>query len=181
MSLRYSHAESADLVLVTGDITRADTDAIVNAANAVMLGGGGVDGAIHRAAGPALVAACRAIPAVDGKRCPPGEARLTPGFALPAPWVIHTVGPIYEDEDTSEPILTMAYRSCLALARDNRLRTLAFPAISCGVFGYPHADAAYVALTTCQAHGHDLDEIRFVLFDEAMYNVWAGVGDDLFD
>ena len=173
--VQYGH-----LTLVVGDITRADTDAIVNAANAVMLGGGGVDGAIHRAAGPALVAACRTIPAVDGKRCPPGEARITPGFALPAPWVIHTVGPIYQDEETSEPILTMAYRSSLALARDTGLRTLAFPAISCGVFGYPHEDAAHVALSTCREHGHDLEEIRFVLFGEAMYNVWAEVADDLF-
>jgi O-acetyl-ADP-ribose deacetylase len=180
LSVRYSHAQRADLVLVTGDITRADTDAIVNAANAVMLGGGGVDGAIHRAAGSELVAACRAVPAVGGKRCPPGEARITPGFRLRARWVIHTVGPMYTDEETSEPILTSAYRSSLELARERGLRTVAFPAISCGVFGYPHDDAAFVALTTCRARGHDLDEIRFVLFSQAMYNVWAEVADDLF-
>ena len=168
------------LSLTRGDLTRADTDAIVNAANAVMLGGGGVDGAIHRAAGPELVAACRAIPSVEGKRCPPGEARITPGFELQARWVIHTVGPVYRDQETSEPILASAYRSSLALARQHGVRTIAFPAISCGVFGYPHEDAAYVALTTCREHGHDLDEIRFVLFGEAMYNLWAEVADDLF-
>ncbi len=180
MSVRYSHALGADIVLVAGDITRSDTDAIVNAANAVMLGGGGVDGAIHRAAGPKLVAACREVPVVDGQRCPPGEARITPGFDLSASWVIHTVGPIYSDEETSKPVLTQAYRSCLALARDNGLGTLSFPAVSCGVYAYPHADAAHVALSTCRAHGHDLDEIRFVLFSEAMYNLWAEVADDLF-
>ena len=180
MSLDFPQGEGATLRLMTGDITRVDTDAIVNAANAVMLGGGGVDGAIHRAAGPQLLEACRAVPAVDGKRCPPGEARITPGFALPARWVIHTVGPIYQDEETSEPILTSAYRSSLDLARAHGLRSVAFPAISCGVFGYPHEDAAYVALTTCQAQGHDLAEIRFVLFSAAMYNLWAEVADDLF-
>ena len=178
--IRFGQEAGPDLVLSIGDITRVDTDAIVNAANAVMLGGGGVDGAIHRAAGPELVAACRAIPSVAGKRCPPGEARITPGFRLPAPWVIHTVGPIYQDAETSEPILASAYRSSLDLARDHGLRSLAFPAISCGVFGYPPEDAAYVALTTCREHGHDLAEIRFVLFGEAMYNVWAEVADDLF-
>ena len=178
--VRYEQANRAAITLTKGDITRVDTDAIVNAANAVMLGGGGVDGAIHRAAGPELVAACREVPAVEGKRCPPGEAQITPGFNLPARWVIHTVGPIYQDEETSEPVLTSAYRASLDLARERGLRTVAFPAISCGVFGYPHEDAAYVALTTCKEHGHDLEEIRFVLFSAAMYNVWAEVADDLF-
>ena len=167
------------LWLTQGDLTRANTDAIVNAANAGMLGGGGVDGAIHRAAGPELVAACRAIPAIDGQRCPPGEARITPGFGLPARWVIHTVGPVYKDEETSAPVLASAVRSSLQLARHHGLKRVAFPAISCGVFGYPHEDAAQVALTTCRDHGHDLDEIRFVLFSPAMYNVWAEVAQGL--
>ena len=178
--IAYAQASTANLILTTGDITRCRTDAIVNAANAVMLGGGGVDGAIHRAAGPNLVQACRDIRPVEGKRCPPGEARITPGFRLSARWVIHTVGPIYRDEETSQPVLASAYRASLDLAREHGLRTVAFPAISCGVYGYPHEDAAEVALTTCQAHGHDLDEVRFVLFGEAMYTVWAGVAEELF-
>ena len=163
------------LFLSQGDLTQATTDAIVNAANPAMLGGGGVDGAIHRAAGPGLLSACRAIPAVDGVRCPPGHAQLTPGFELKARWVIHSVGPIYQSEEASGPVLAEAYRSCLSVAREHGLTSLAFPAISCGVYGYPHADAAEIALQTCLAEGHNLHEIRFVLFSEAMYKVWAEV------
>lgn len=130
------------------DITDLRVDAIVNAANETLLGGGGVDGAIHRAAGPGLLNACRALPEVrPGVRCPTGEARLTEGFALPARYVIHTVGPIWEGGDDGEPeLLAACYRNVLAIAREHSLKSLAFPAISCGVFGYPPEKAAHIAL-----------------------------------
>ena len=130
------------------DITTVAVDAIVNAANESLLGGGGVDGAIHRAAGPALLAACRALPEVrPGVRCPTGAARITPGFALPATWVIHTVGPVWRGGDSGEPALLAAcYRESLRLAAAERVASLAFPAISCGVYGYPAELASRVAV-----------------------------------
>lgn len=136
--------------VVRGDITRLGVDAIVNAANERMLGGGGVDGAIHRAAGPELLAACRAVPEVaPGVRCPTGEARITPGFALPARFVIHTVGPIWRGGDAGEPVLlASAYRSSLALAAEHGAASVAFPAISTGVYGYPADEAARIAVRT---------------------------------
>ena|SRR5215469_8176332 len=117
--------------VIQADITRLATDAIVNAANPGLLGGGGVDGAIHRAAGPALLAACRALPEVaPGVRCPTGEARLTSGFALPARYVIHTVGPVWHGGHNGEAeLLARCYRSCIALAVDHAVRSIAFPAI----------------------------------------------------
>lgn len=138
------------LAVVTADITTLAADAIVNAANETLLGGGGVDGAIHRAAGPALLAACRALPQVaPGIRCPTGEARITPGFDLPARWVIHTVGPVWHGGDRGEAVLLAdCHRNALNLARGHGLRRIAFPAISCGVFGYPAALAAAVAMGT---------------------------------
>lgn len=159
-----------------GDITELDVDAIVNAANERMLGGGGVDGAIHRAAGRALLEACRAVPEVaPGLRCPTGEARITPGFALPARWVIHTAGPYWHGGDRGEPErLAACYRNCLDRAREVDARTVAFPAISCGVYGYPPAAAAAVACATIRAHGAfggALDEVRLVAFDGAMYGI----------
>jgi O-acetyl-ADP-ribose deacetylase (regulator of RNase III) len=167
--------------IAEGDLTHARVDAIVNAANERMLGGGGVDGAIHRAAGPELLEACRAVPEVrPGVRCPTGEARLTPGFRLAARYVIHAVGPVFRSAEASAPLLAAAYRSSLELANEHGLSTIAFPAISCGVYGYPSHEAAHVALTTCREHGGALTEISFVLFGEAMYRVWAeaarGVG-----
>ena len=134
--------------IVQGDITMLAVDAIVNAANQVMLGGGGVDGAIHRAAGPELYEACRKVPEVlPGVRCPTGEARITPGFRLPAKFVIHTVGPVYEDGRHGEPEkLAACYRNSLALAAENGCASIAFPSISTGVFGYPIEDAARVAV-----------------------------------
>ena len=173
---------SADttLTIVDGDLTKADVDAIVNAANERMLGGGGVDGAIHRAAGPELLNACRAIPEVrPGVRCPTGEARLTPGFRLRARHAIHTVGPVYRSADASAPRLQAAYRASLALANEHGLATIAFPAISCGVYGYPPDDAARIAVDACRANAGRLREIRFVLFGEAMYRTWVGVADGL--
>lgn len=141
------------LELVRADITRLAVDAIVNAANPALLGGGGVDGAIHRAAGPALLAACRALPEVRaGVRCPTGEARITPGFALPARYVIHAVGPVWRGGGDGEAdLLACAHRACLALARAHGLDHLAFPAISCGVYGYPLAAAATIAVGELRA------------------------------
>jgi O-acetyl-ADP-ribose deacetylase (regulator of RNase III) len=153
------------LALAQGDIVRVDADAIVNAANSSLLGGGGVDGAIHRAAGPALLAECRALGG-----CPPGEARLTGAGRLPMRHVIHAVGPIWEGGGFGEAeILASAYRSSLALAEQHRIRRLAFPSISTGAYSYPLAPAARIALGTVVEHlrgGGRLAEVTFVLFDE---------------
>jgi len=134
--------------IIQGDITTLAVDAIVNAANQVMLGGGGVDGAIHRAAGHELYEACLKVPEVrPGVRCPTGEARITPGFNLPAKFVIHTVGPVYRDGQHGEPEkLAACYRNSLALAVENGCTSLAFPCISTGIYGYPKEDAAQIAV-----------------------------------
>ncbi|MBR1920991.1 MAG: O-acetyl-ADP-ribose deacetylase [Kiritimatiellae bacterium] len=139
--------------IVQGDITTLEVDAVVNAANQGMLGGGGVDGAIHRAAGRGLLDACRKVPEVrPGVRCPTGEARITPGFNLPARFVIHTAGPVYRDGRHGEPEkLANCYRSALALAAENGCASVAFPCISAGVYGYPKEDAAKIALREAQA------------------------------
>lgn len=137
--------------IVQGDITRLEVDAIVNAANERMLGGGGVDGAIHAAAGPQLLEACRAIPEVrPGIRCPTGEARITPAFKLPSTHVIHTVGPVWHGGTRREPeLLALCYQACLALASEHQLRSIAFPAISAGVYGYPLLPACRIAVEEC--------------------------------
>jgi len=144
--------------VVEGDITALAVDAIVNAANPSLLGGGGVDGAIHRAAGPGLLAECRALPEVaPGVRCPTGEARITGGHRLPARWVVHTVGPVWRGGDGGEPALLAAcYSNSLELAVERGMASFAFPAISCGVFGYPHALAAEVAIGALRAWGGPL-------------------------
>ena len=136
------------ITTIQGDITTLAVDAIVNAANQQMLGGGGVDGAIHRAAGPELYEACLKVPEVrPGVRCPTGEARITPGFKLPAKFVIHTVGPVYYDGLHGEPEkLAACYRNSLALAEANGCRSIAFPCISTGVYGYPLEEAAKIAV-----------------------------------
>lgn len=164
--------------LLLGDITQEKVDAIVNAANPVMLGGGGVDGAIHRAAGPALLAACQAVPVVHGQRCPTGEARITVAGNLPSRYVIHTVGPRYGVDSHPELLLAAAYRNSLQLALKQGCCSVSFPAISCGVFGYPEAEAAKVALTVCQQEEYDALEIRFCLFSQASLAIWERVYND---
>jgi O-acetyl-ADP-ribose deacetylase (regulator of RNase III) len=174
---RYQLSPDSVLILRSGDITRVEVDAIVNAANPALLGGGGVDGAIHRAAGPELLDACRALPAEGRVRCPTGQARITPGFRLPAPWVIHTVGPIYSRHPDPHEALASAHRSSLALARAHRLRSVAFPAISCGVYGFPLDEAAEVALGTVLEHHGDLREVHFVLFGSEALTAWRAEAD----
>ena len=161
--------------IVRGDITKLDVDTIVNAANERMLGGGGVDGAIHRAAGPKLLAACREVPEVrPGVRCPTGESRITPGFDLPARHVIHTVGPVWHGGDSGEAEkLASCYRSALELAREHDVRSIAFSAISCGIYGYPPERAAIVARSAVAeflADDESLDEVLLVAFDEAVHD-----------
>lgn len=139
--------------IVRGDITRLEVDAIVNAANEWMLGGGGVDGAIHAAAGPELLEACRAVPEVrPGIRCPVGEARITSAFKLPSKHVIHTVGPRWHGGARREPeLLASCYKACLALTCEHQLKSVAFPAISTGAFAYPLLPASRIAVSECLA------------------------------
>ena len=159
--------------LTIGDITAARVDAIVNAANERMLGGGGVDGAIHRAAGPMLLESCRQVEAVNGVRCPTGEARITTAGNLPARHVIHAVGPVYHSPSESAPLLAAAYRSAFELALQHQCRTVAAPAISCGVYGYPLADAAQIALAVSAEPAFKALDITFYLFDQVIYDIWA--------
>ena len=147
---------------VSADITRESVDAIVNAANESLLGGGGVDGAIHRAAGPRLLEACRALGG-----CATGDAKATPGFDLPARWVIHTVGPVWRGGDEGEPeLLAACYRRSLEVADELDATSVAFPAISTGVYGYPRAAAADIAVTTLRAAHTNVELVRLVAFDE---------------
>lgn len=149
--------------IIKGDITTLACDVIVNAANSSLLGGGGVDGAIHHAAGPELLAECRTL-----HDCKTGEAKITKGYKLPARFVIHTVGPIYYEHSPSEAeaLLTSCYENSLNLAKEKGLKTIAFPLISAGVYGYPQRDAIRVAIETMKLHQDDFDEITLVLFGE---------------
>jgi O-acetyl-ADP-ribose deacetylase (regulator of RNase III) len=163
----------ASIELVLGDITRQTTDAIVNAANTTLLGGGGVDGAIHRAGGPEILEECRTLGG-----CPTGDARLTTAGRMPAKFVIHTVGPVYRDGRHDEPaLLASAYRRSLEVASEHALRSIAFPSISTGAYRFPIADAAAVALRTVSGFLMErpgaLDLVRFVLFSAADLQVYG--------
>jgi len=159
--------------VVRGDITQLDVDAIVNAANERMLGGGGVDGAIHRAAGHQLYDACLAMPEVrPDVRCPTGQSRITPGFNLRARYVIHTAGPVWRGGTRGEPaLLASCYRTALELARQHQVRSIAFPAISCGVYGYPLEQAAAIAVRETRAHEAEFDRILLAAFDLGVFKI----------
>lgn len=171
---------NATLELVQGDITRQDTDAIVNAANSSLLGGGGVDGAIHRAAGPQLLAECRTLGG-----CATGDAKITRGYNLKARYVIHAVGPVYRGGTQGEAeLLASAYRRALELAHAQQLSSVAFPALSTGAFGYPMRDAARIALTTLREflETHDAPQlIRMVLYDARVLQTHERVLQEILD
>jgi O-acetyl-ADP-ribose deacetylase (regulator of RNase III) len=160
-----------DIVAVQGDITEQQVDAVVNAANSSLMGGGGVDGAIHRRGGPAILAACRELRATtlpDG--LPAGQAVATTAGNLPARWVIHTVGPVWSATDDRSAVLASAYRESLRVAEELGATTVAFPAVSAGVYGWPMADAARIAVETVRPHdARSVREVRFVLFGPEAY------------
>jgi O-acetyl-ADP-ribose deacetylase (regulator of RNase III) len=159
----------AEIEAVRGDITRERVDAIVNAANSGLLGGGGVDGAIHRAGGPAILAECRLLGG-----CETGDAKATTAGELPARYVIHTVGPVWRGGGAGEAeLLASCHSRSLDVARELGAHSVAFPAISCGVYGYPIADAARIAVATVREHAHGLDLVRFVLFNDETHEAFA--------
>lgn len=163
----------AKLTAVSGDITKLEVDAIVNAANTSLLGGGGVDGAIHRAAGPELLEACRKL-----HGCATGDAKATPGFRLPAKWVFHAVGPVWSGGQRGEDeLLTSCYRRCLELGREHEAKSIAFPAISTGVYSFPPERAAKIALATVRQHvdASGVEEVRFVCFNQETRRIYEGL------
>lgn len=162
------------ITLVRGDITRQSVDAVVNAANSSLLGGGGVDGAIHRRGGPAILAECRKLRAGHlGKGLPTGQAVATTAGELDARWVIHTVGPVHATTEDRSALLASCYRESLRRADELGARTVAFPAISTGVYGWPMDDGARIAVTTVRETDTAVEEVRFVLFDERAYDAFA--------
>ena len=177
MTLRVA-IDGATLELVQGNIVDQEVDALVNAANSALSGGGGVDGAIHRAAGPELLAECRTL-----GRCPTGEARLTKGYNLKARYVIHAVGPVYRGTARDAGLLASAYRSSLELASQHGIKSLAFPSISTGIYGYPLEQAAPIALRTVRdylAANPGIELVRFVLYGNDSYAAFERAARDLF-
>ncbi|MEW1747954.1 O-acetyl-ADP-ribose deacetylase [Streptomyces angustmyceticus] len=165
---------SPTLTLIQGDITEQTVDAVVNAANSSLLGGGGVDGAIHRRGGPEILAECRALrDAHYGRGLPTGQAVATTAGRLPARWVIHTVGPVHSESEDRSDLLASCYRESLRIAGELGARTVAFPAISTGVYRWPLDDAARIAVATVRDADTAVDEVRFVLFDERAYAAFA--------
>ncbi|WP_280468240.1 O-acetyl-ADP-ribose deacetylase [Nocardia cyriacigeorgica] len=163
-----------ELLFVRGDITEQDVDAVVNAANSSLLGGGGVDGAIHRRGGPAILAACRELRAAHyGKGLPTGHAVATTAGDLPARWVIHTVGPVWSAGDDRSALLASCYRESLRVADELGAATVAFPAISTGIFGWPIDDGARIAVETVRSTSTSVRVARFVLFDERAFTAFA--------
>lgn len=185
MSAIYRITPTTRLVLRKGDITGFVGDALVTAANQRMLGGGGVDGAIHRAAGPELREACLGVKEVaPGIRCPTGEARVTPGSfgRLQVRAVIHAVGPIYESDQTSAPLLEGCWRSALNIANQYGYKSVAFPAISCGIFGYPVSKAASIGLRICkEVVRAGINEVHIFLFSSDDFTVWKNTADNILD
>ncbi|WZZ48127.1 hypothetical protein YC2023_048234 [Brassica napus] len=198
----FSLSDSSLLKILQGDITEwsvdASADAIVNPANKRMLGGGGADGgsltnfvfisflpvplplSIHRAAGPQMRAACYDIPEVrPGVRCPTGEAGITPGFNLHAYHVIHTVGPVYDSDVNPRESLTSSYRNCLTVAKENNIKYIAFPAISCRISGYPSDEAAVIGISTIKEFANDFKEVHFILSADDIYNVWVNKANEM--
>lgn len=160
----------AQLIPISGDITKLHVDAMVNAANTSLLGGGGVDGAIHRAAGPELLEACRKL-----HGCKTGDAKATPGFRLPARWVFHAVGPVWNGGQYHEDeLLAGCYRRALELAREHNARSIAFPAISTGIYGFPADRAARIAVDTVKAHvdASGVETVNFVCFDDRTFGIY---------
>jgi O-acetyl-ADP-ribose deacetylase len=163
-------AGTTHLEAIQGDITRLAVDAIVNAANQTLLGGGGVDGAIHRAAGLELLAACSKL-----KGCPTGDVKATPGFRLAAKWVFHAVGPVWRGgEQGEDDLLANCYRRCLELAREHHVRSIAFPAISTGIYGFPSERAARIAIHTVREYApvSEIESFKFVCFDSNTYSIY---------
>ncbi|MFF4116421.1 O-acetyl-ADP-ribose deacetylase [Streptomyces sp. NPDC001714] len=162
------------ITLVQGDITRQSVDAIVNAANSSLLGGGGVDGAIHRRGGPAILEECRKLRAGHyGKGLPTGQAVATTAGDLDARWVIHTVGPVHSKSEDRSGLLASCYRESLKRADELGARTVAFPAVSTGIYGWPMDDGARIAVATVREADTAVEEVRFVLFDERAYDAFA--------
>ena len=181
-AVRLSLGEGSTILFMVGDITKQDTDAIVNAANSSLMGGGGVDGAIHRAGGPAILDACKQIVAERGS-LPAGQAVSTTGGKLPAGFVIHTVGPVWHGGSQQEPqALASCYRESLRVADQLQLVSVAFPSISTGVYGYPINKAAPVAVGTCAENlpqCRRVREVRFILFDEQTFDAYVGAAEKL--
>ncbi|MGW2518307.1 O-acetyl-ADP-ribose deacetylase [Streptomyces sp. NPDC001617] len=164
------------ITLVQGDITQQSVDAIVNAANSSLLGGGGVDGAIHRRGGPEILQDCRRLRASKyGKGLPTGQAVATTAGKLDARWVIHTVGPVWSGSDDRSGLLTSCYRESLRIADELGARTVAFPAVSTGIYGWPMDDGARIAVETVRAADTSVEEVRFVLFDQRAYDAFAAM------